>query len=64
MKTTNTTNRLIAFAIVFFLLMSSMYSSNGFGSGKDNTFMITILAGIFGFLAMLGLKLWFDRKEK
>jgi hypothetical protein len=64
MKTTNTTHRLIAFEIVFFSLISSMYCSNGIGSGKDSTFMITIFAGIFGFLAMLGLKLWFDKKQK
>ena len=64
MKTTALSLRLIAFAILFITLTSPLFSSTGFSSGKDSTFLITIIAGVFGFLAMLGLKLYFDRKEK
>jgi hypothetical protein len=64
MKTSTSINRLVAFAIVFFILTDSLICSNGLGASKDNTFIISITAGIFGFLTILALKFWFERREK
>ena len=65
MKTTNNLPKTLLLVSVLMLSSSNLFSANDSAAyEKDYTFLITVLAGSFAFIAMFGAKIWYDRKEE
>ena len=65
MKTTNNLPKTLLPVSVLMLSSSNLFSANDSAAyEKDYTFLITVLAGSFAFIAMFGAKIWYDRKEE